>query len=546
MTNYGRGKVSPLDFPKEILSKLNLRFLFRESAEYYLDCWSKLQKYKNEILIKPLYEESKIQIEEIKNILYALVFNKYNSGDEHRMILYNYLCFEADRTTTLKTFYRNLGDQYVTKLRKLFYGLDKQNSKLADKEYEIDLGDDEVVVVRPNSLVEDSIGVITQMSGQKKEFSVFLKFVSIKDQLIEKFLTDLSQKNFYAEIENLIIMLRSDIQFVVNKLSSIFDQKTIKLLQSNFVTLLRTIFEDVSRRLSGLGAPYILHRVVFEKFAQGFATIKTITDSSSYKTTFNSLQERFELQMLWLCQIACLKDIIRVFMASKKKSIKMYDKTKKNIKEMEAGSKNLDIFELNFDREMSNTAKQITQTILLSSINFVNDMKTVISLGRQVWNMRLSQMYGNFWRLTKSVLVDFGQGLNEDDLLEVPKSILFSIEASSQDERVSKSKVLGLIKNKVYYGLLEDLKQLRSTKDTIFMILLMIKVFGEIKGATFGGPLVESYEDERLGLFSVVFKDVVGDYEYESIESVKKFVSIVRVFYTKSFKVRSRLTVNFC
>lgn len=55
LKEYNKSSMSALDFPKEILSKLNLRTLFRESAEYYLDCYEKLEKYKEEKLIKPLY-----------------------------------------------------------------------------------------------------------------------------------------------------------------------------------------------------------------------------------------------------------------------------------------------------------------------------------------------------------------------------------------------------------------------------------------------------------------------------------------------------------
>lgn len=232
LKEFGKKKISPLDFPKEVLSKLNLRFLFRESAEYYLDCWEKLIKYKNESLIRPLYNESKIHITQIKNILYALVFNKQNSGDEHRMILYNYLCFEKDRSSILKSFYRNLADQYVTKLRKLFYSLDKLGGRLNDKEFEIELDGDENVSIRPEGLIQDSIQLMIQMHTSNEEFSVYDKFKNIKEEVVSLYEAELDKKNALSEIDTVLSMLRSDIQFVVNKLESVFDETNIKLLQS--------------------------------------------------------------------------------------------------------------------------------------------------------------------------------------------------------------------------------------------------------------------------------------------------------------------------
>lgn len=229
--------MSALDFPKEILSKLNLRTLFRESAEYYLDCYEKLEKYKEEKLIKPLYQESQVYIKEIKNILYALVFNKQNSGDEHRMILYNFMCFERDRTATMKTFYRNLGNVYTTKLRKLFLALDKNLGKLHNKDYEIDLDEDNTISVNIGRLIKNTIEIMVQMNTNKKEFGVFDQFKKIKETATKLFSEELSSFHAFDEIDTIMNMLKSDIQFVITKLSTIFDEESIKSLQKVSITL---------------------------------------------------------------------------------------------------------------------------------------------------------------------------------------------------------------------------------------------------------------------------------------------------------------------
>lgn len=108
------GKMTPLEFPSEVLERLQLDKVFRESAEYYLECSEKLQLYKDEKLIKPLYEESRVYIEEIRHILYALTLNK-NLDKDSREVFLNYLCFEKDHAQTIKAYFRNLSEKYISK-----------------------------------------------------------------------------------------------------------------------------------------------------------------------------------------------------------------------------------------------------------------------------------------------------------------------------------------------------------------------------------------------------------------------------------------------
>lgn len=231
LKEYNKGSMSPLHFPKEILSKINLRGLFRESAEYYLDCKEKLEKYRTEKLIEPLFKESQIYIAEIKTILDALVFNKQNSGDEHRMVLFNYLCFQSERVPTIKAFYRALGDHYTSVLRKLFSSLDKAGGKLGSKEYQIELDEENPISVNAGRVVKDAIGVMVEMNSNKQEFSVFEQFKRIKETVQSLYTADLDSCNSFDEIDTILNMLKSDIQFVVSKLSVILDGESQKSLQ---------------------------------------------------------------------------------------------------------------------------------------------------------------------------------------------------------------------------------------------------------------------------------------------------------------------------
>lgn len=104
--------MTPLEFPAEVLEKLQLDRVFKESAEYHLECAEKLQLYREEKLIKPLYEESRAYVEEIKHTLYALTLNK-NLDRDAREVFYNYLCFDKDHTQTIRSYFRNLADKYT-------------------------------------------------------------------------------------------------------------------------------------------------------------------------------------------------------------------------------------------------------------------------------------------------------------------------------------------------------------------------------------------------------------------------------------------------
>lgn len=106
--------MTPNEFPLEVLDKLKLDKLFRECADYNLECAEKLQLYKEEKLIKPLYEESNEYIEEIKTILYNLLVNK-NLDLMSREVLYNYLCFDKDHATTIKGYFNSTKDKFTSR-----------------------------------------------------------------------------------------------------------------------------------------------------------------------------------------------------------------------------------------------------------------------------------------------------------------------------------------------------------------------------------------------------------------------------------------------
>jgi len=224
-------KQSPLDFPKELLKKLDLANLFKESSSYYLDCWEKLQKFKSENLIKPIYEEAISYISEIRDILYSLVFNKQMEGEEHRQILFHLLSFEDDRSTNLTAFYRNLKDKYVAKIRRLFYDVDKLSKSISKKEYEVKIDEDRSLAITIENIIPEIIHLMVQMNANNADFSIAQKYLEIRKRLEELVRADFVDADIFEQVDDIVLMFRSDLYFVTNTLHTLFSGDNSKILE---------------------------------------------------------------------------------------------------------------------------------------------------------------------------------------------------------------------------------------------------------------------------------------------------------------------------
>lgn len=87
-------------------------------------------------------------------------------------------------------------------------------------------------------------------------------------------------------------------------------------------------------------------------------TLAHITKNSCYEPILECLLQRMELEVIWISQLSNLMEIVASFSHAQSKALKMNQKTKANIEKLEKG--NSEIFELNFDREMSHVAKVVT------------------------------------------------------------------------------------------------------------------------------------------------------------------------------------------
>jgi hypothetical protein len=214
----------------------------------------------------------------------------------------------------------------------------------------------------------------------------------------------------------------------------------------------------------------------------------------------------------------------------------MYLKTKVNIEKLEKGDSQ--IFELNFDREMSHIAKVVTQTILLSSMSYLHDLRSISQrAGEHIWEDKIDAMCGDYWNLVKSLLITYGQDLNEEQIIDCPKRLLVAIEHVLGDETISKSKILTVVKSKVYENFVEEINKLKAVKSSVFTVVLLTKIFAEIKSSSFTGPLYDSYAS-KAGLLQRIFSSFFKSFDSEDISIVKKFTNEVKSSLGEQLKVR--------
>lgn len=219
-------KMTPLDFPVDLLDKLKLDKIFRESAEYFLECDEKMQMYKEEKLIKPLYEESRIYVEEIRTILYALTRNK-NLDKNAREVFYNYLCFDRDHSQTIKVYFRNLSEKYISKLRSIFSLAHKESEKLKNEPIEVEYNN-ERFNINASSIVISSADTIGEL--QREQLKINDLFHAVKNQALETYSQKMGLTNLLTDIETFFTQFKDDLSFYLGKVKNLLKEDEFKLL----------------------------------------------------------------------------------------------------------------------------------------------------------------------------------------------------------------------------------------------------------------------------------------------------------------------------
>lgn len=535
-------KISPLDFPKNILERLNLDQLFKKSAQYYLECWDKLEEYKNEKLIKPLHKESIVYIEELKNILYALVSNKELEGEPLRVVFLNFLSFQESKTNPLKTFYKSLAEKYIGKLRNTFYNVSKEGEKLSDKTYEITLSEDKVIGVSIKSVIKD-IGDNMVHWSSKEEFNIQEMFLKIKGELIERYITHLNQLRLIEQINELVTSLKEEVLFTYLKLEKILKEEEVSSLtmvkfklKKIFERFLNKVFQDIVQRITSIKPPFFLHVLIYREINTGLKEILLQCENSFIEPIFKRNLLKLNGIMMWKFEVFNFKEITLRFKECIAKSSQINEKTLKKLSELERA--NYEVFEMNFEREIQQQAKTIIHSLLLSFLNWLDDLES-LKISEEEHRMLLTVYIQHFWKLTTDLIRHGSFHLTEDIILEDIIELVLKFESEDAENTITKVKLLTLLKSKSFASFICDLRELKSFKSSLCMELLRFKLVSEMKATHFLKPLEDSLTGRLTeNISSEVFPEIKKMCKFRNSEMNICIVSALRSTSNQILKVR--------
>lgn len=316
-------RMNAVDYPVEVLDKLGLDKTFRESAEYYLECAEKLNLYKEEKLIKPLYEESKQYVEEVKHILYSLTMNK-NLDKDAKDVFFNYLCFDKEHGQTIKSYFRNLSEKYITKLRNIFFVAQKESEKFKTDSFEVEYNGERFTIESSNAL-GSAAKTIAELQKENQKAGEF--FQAMKSQAIKNAQKKLSESTLLAGFEGFFSQFKEDLSFYLVKVKALLKEEDYKVLLENYENIIKTVFEDISKRMSSIAPPLFVHRLIC-----GIATKKleeivdSLPNADALSSLFSSILKKFQIEMVWICQLESLDSVIQCLLDCKVRTASMHIK----------------------------------------------------------------------------------------------------------------------------------------------------------------------------------------------------------------------------
>jgi hypothetical protein len=89
----------------------------------------------------------------------------------------------------------------------------------------------------------------------------------------------------------------------------------------------RSVFEDISKRLSSIPPPLLAHRVVFSLVRQRLEeTIDHASGVPSLKSMLVGILKKFQVEMVWICQLESLDNLIQSLISYKAKAVHLHQK----------------------------------------------------------------------------------------------------------------------------------------------------------------------------------------------------------------------------
>lgn len=167
---------------------------------------------------------------------------------------------------------------------------------------------------------------------------------------------------------------------------------------------------------------------------------------------------------------------------------------------------NMEDFEMNFDKEILGYSKNISNVILFSALNWLDDVSTFTQREGEAWDSIVAELFREYWLFVVDILLNNGQGLTEDDYSNKIKNTIIDIETQYSPDKVSKSKIKSLIQNKLYQSFLGNLKKLNGQVGSSTYRLIVHGVIQEVLGKVFQ----QAYKQE-FGMQKRIYDPVFGE-----------------------------------
>ena len=98
-------------------------------------------------------------------------------------------------------------------------------------------------------------------------------------------------------------------------------------MTENFETIVRTVFEDISKRLTSIPQPLLVHRTIFGLVCRKLQDIiDSLSPQDSIKGLFTGILRRFQIEAVWVCQLESLEGLVNALIEIKSKSITLHSK----------------------------------------------------------------------------------------------------------------------------------------------------------------------------------------------------------------------------
>ena len=259
-----------------------------------------------------------------------------------------------------------------------------------------------------------------------------------------------------------------------------------------------------------------------------------ICSGSFIEEVFRKNILKLNTTIIWKFEIFNLKEVTLRIKESLKKAEVLNQKTLQNLSELTTS--NYEVFEMNFEREIQQKTRSIVHSLLLSFINWLDDIEA-IKIDENHHQEIVEKIIHHFWSLVAEIIRHSGHHLTEEKILSSVRLLAMKFDGEESENTITKVKLMSSLKSKAYTSLLCDLRDLKTFKTNLCTELLRYKLLLELRTPHFLRPLEDSLlgrlnsekeDSDSEEIIKRVFKGIKEALSFSNSSSTLSFISAVR------------------